>query len=115
MSSTQIIIRSVEMTIYLVQVKHEVKSRLTLSAAGAEGGEGPRNHIQVLANSVVATMLSIAHAIVLSKSSSDSCFSLGHNTADILIVGIVAYVAAFAFARFYFVFDVCFIADTFLL
>ncbi|CAG8138502.1 unnamed protein product [Penicillium olsonii] len=80
----------------VTKVKHEVKSRLTLSAAGAEGGEGPRNHIQVLANSVVATMLSIAHAIVLSKSSSDSCFSLRHNTADILIVGIVANYAAVA-------------------
>lgn len=37
-------------------------------------------------------MLSIAHAIVLSRSASDSCFSLGQKSADILVVGIVAYV-----------------------
>ncbi|KAJ5893707.1 hypothetical protein N7495_005398 [Penicillium taxi] len=80
----------------VTKVKHEIKARLTLSASGADG-EGPRNHIQVLANSVVATVLSIAHAIVLNNSSSDSCFSLGHNAADILMVGIVAnYVAVAA-------------------
>lgn len=73
-------------------MKHEIKSRLTLSATGTEGGEGPRNHIQVLANSVVATILSIAHAVVLAKTGSASCFSLGQNPADILVVGIVAYV-----------------------
>ncbi|CAG8228109.1 unnamed protein product [Penicillium salamii] len=77
----------------VTKVKHDIKSRLTLSAAGAEGGEGPRNHIQVLANSVVATVLSIAHTIVLSRTGSESCFSFGQNTADILVVGIVAYVA----------------------
>jgi uncharacterized membrane protein len=76
------------------QVKHEIKSRLTLSATGAEGGEGSRNHIQVLANSVVATVLSIAHAIVLAKTTNtESCFSLGQNAADVLMVGIVAYVS----------------------
>ncbi|KAK9848704.1 uncharacterized protein MYU51_015451 [Penicillium brevicompactum] len=80
----------------VTKVKHEIKSRLTLSATGAEGGEGPRNHIQVLANSVVATVLSIAHAIVLSRSASDSCFSLGQKSADILVVGIVANYAAVA-------------------
>ncbi|KAJ5165903.1 hypothetical protein N7492_006199 [Penicillium capsulatum] len=81
------------------KVKHDIKSRLTLSATGAEGGEGPRNHIQVLANAGIATVLSIAHAVVLSRSSSDSgsCFSAGHSAADILMVGIVAnYVAVAA-------------------
>ncbi|KAJ6184192.1 hypothetical protein N7519_005493 [Penicillium mononematosum] len=79
------------------QVKHEIKSRLTLSATGAEGGEGSRNHIQVLANSVVATVLSIAHAVVLGKTTNtESCFSLGQNAADILMVGIVANYAAVA-------------------
>ncbi|KAJ5952611.1 uncharacterized protein N7479_011024 [Penicillium vulpinum] len=79
------------------KVKHEIKSRLTLSATGAEGGEGARNHLQVLANSVVATVLSIAHAIVLAKTTStESCFSLGQNAADILMVGIVANYAAVA-------------------
>ncbi|OQE45084.1 hypothetical protein PENCOP_c002G04297 [Penicillium coprophilum] len=81
----------------VTKVKHEIKSHLTLSATGAEGGEGPRNHIQVLANSIVATILSIAHAIVLSKTTgTESCFSLGHNVADILMVGIVANYAAVA-------------------
>lgn len=47
----------------------------------------------MLANSVVATVLSIAHTIVLAKSTgTESCFSLGQNAADILMVGIVAYV-----------------------
>ncbi|KAJ5558849.1 hypothetical protein N7535_009269 [Penicillium sp. DV-2018c] len=78
------------------KVKHDIKSRLTLSATGAEGGEGARNHIQVLANSVVATILSIAHAIVLARTSTESCFSLGRNAADILMVGIVANYAAVA-------------------
>ncbi|KAJ5279189.1 hypothetical protein N7478_004561 [Penicillium angulare] len=75
----------------LIQVKHDVKARLTLSAAGAEGGEGKRNHVQVLANSISATVLAIAHTYVLSKSSpTESCFSFGGSAADILMVGIVA-------------------------
>ncbi|KAJ5770479.1 uncharacterized protein N7511_002530 [Penicillium nucicola] len=81
----------------VTKVKHEIKSRLTLSATGTEGGEGPRNHIQVLANSIVGTILSILHAIVLAKSTdTESCFSLGQNAADILMVGIVANYAAVA-------------------
>ncbi|KAJ5656575.1 hypothetical protein N7507_008525 [Penicillium longicatenatum] len=79
------------------KVKHDIKARLTLSATGTDGGEGARNHIQVLANSVVATVLSIAHAYVLSKNpSTDSCFSLGNNAADVLMVGVVANYAAVA-------------------
>lgn len=72
-------------------MKHDIKSRLTLSATGAEGGEGPRNHIQVLANAGIATVLSIAHAAVLARSPSESCFSSGRSAADVLMVGIVAY------------------------
>ncbi|KAJ5782645.1 hypothetical protein N7457_004419 [Penicillium paradoxum] len=79
------------------KVKHDIKATLTLSATGAQGGEGPRNHLQVLANSFVATILSIAHAIVLAKTpGTESCFSLGQNAADILMVGIVANYAAVA-------------------
>ncbi|KAJ5980708.1 hypothetical protein N7481_008006 [Penicillium waksmanii] len=81
---------------WLLAVKHDIKARLTLSATGAEGGEGPRTHVQVLANSVVATVLSIAHTIVLARSPVESCFSLGHSAADILMVGIVANYAAVA-------------------
>ncbi|KAJ6099052.1 hypothetical protein N7467_000587 [Penicillium canescens] len=81
----------------VTKVKHEIKARLTLSATGTEGGEGPRNHIQVLANSIVATVLSAAHTIVLAKSTgTESCFSLGQKAADILMVGIVANYAAVA-------------------
>ncbi|KAJ5106774.1 hypothetical protein N7456_003449 [Penicillium angulare] len=79
------------------KVKHDVKARLTLSAAGAEGGEGKRNHVQVLANSISATVLTVAHTYVLSKSSpTESCFSFGGSAADILMVGIVAHYCASA-------------------
>lgn len=71
-------------------MKHDIKAKKTLSATGAEGGEGTRNHIQVLANSGVATVLSIAHASVLGRTSAGSCFSFGQSAADILMVGIVA-------------------------
>lgn len=75
------------------QVKHEVKARLTLSATGAEGGEGQRTHIQVLANSVVATVLVLLHAWVLACSDEEEgCFSVGGRAGDVLVVGIVAYV-----------------------
>lgn len=30
------------------KIKHDVKAKLTLSSSGALGGEGARNHIQVL-------------------------------------------------------------------
>ncbi|KAJ5141850.1 hypothetical protein N7526_002845 [Penicillium atrosanguineum] len=76
------------------RVKHDVKARLTLSATGTEGGEGPRNHIQVLANSGVAMILSIVHTMVLARSPAQSCF--GHSSADILMVGVVANYAATA-------------------
>lgn len=76
-----------------VQVKHDVKARLTLSAGGAAGGEGQRNHIQVLANSIVATVLILMH--VRSLRTEDG-FSLGRKSpeTDVLVVGIVAYVNA---------------------
>lgn len=72
------------------QVKHDIKAQKTLSATGTEGGETARNHIQVLANSGVAMILSVAHTAVLARTSADSCFSFGQNAADILMVGIVA-------------------------
>ncbi|KAJ5101998.1 Protein of unknown function DUF92 TMEM19 [Penicillium alfredii] len=83
----------------VTKVKHEVKAHLTLSATGTEGGEGPRNHIQVLANSVVSTVLILAHLAVLGRptaTEAGSCFSLGERAADILVVGIVANYAAVA-------------------
>ncbi|KAF7715246.1 Uncharacterized protein PECH_002135 [Penicillium ucsense] len=79
------------------KVKHDIKARKTLSATGSQGGEGARNHLQVLANSVVATFLSIIHTVYfLRNPSAASCFSFGHHPADILMVGIVANYAAVA-------------------
>ncbi|RAL14981.1 DUF92 domain-containing protein [Aspergillus homomorphus CBS 101889] len=85
----------------VTKVKHEIKSRLTLSATGSDGGEGPRTHVQVLANSIVATVLILAHTYVLAKKSTPShnasrCFSNGRDVADVLMIGIVANYAAVA-------------------
>ncbi|RAL04703.1 DUF92 domain-containing protein [Aspergillus ibericus CBS 121593] len=84
----------------VTKVKHDLKARLTLSATGSEGGEGQRTHIQVLANSVVATVLILLHTYVIAgKSTGQSgaqCFSNGHDAADLLVVGIVANYAAVA-------------------
>ncbi|GAB1193780.1 hypothetical protein APSETT444_003008 [Aspergillus pseudonomiae] len=62
----------------MIKVKHDIKAQLTLSATGSEGGEGQRTHIQVLANSVVATVLILLHTYVL-RGSSAECFE---NAAD---------------------------------
>jgi Integral membrane protein DUF92 len=72
------------------QVKHDVKARLTLSASGASGGEGARTHVQVLANSAVASVLILLHVWQLSKSGVEECWGW---KGDLLVVGIVAYVA----------------------
>jgi len=78
-----------------IQVKHDVKSRLTCSSHGTPGGEGPRNCIQVFANSVVASILILLHAWTLSKGSGgeqDLCWRYGAfgRPSDVLVVGIVA-------------------------
>ncbi|KAL4903796.1 hypothetical protein BDW74DRAFT_34085 [Aspergillus multicolor] len=82
------------------KVKHDIKAQLTLSATGSHGGEGARTHIQVLANSVVATVLALAHAWVLRDNKGDGsapeCFSSGRHAADLLVVGIIANYAAVA-------------------
>ncbi|KAH7326234.1 integral membrane protein DUF92-domain-containing protein [Stachybotrys elegans] len=86
-------------------VKEEVKAKLTVRAKGTSGGEGPRTHIQVLANSLMASIFSIMHANQLrareaalaDPASPDPrgtiCFSWG---GDLLLVGIVANYAAVA-------------------
>ena len=70
-----------------------MKAKLTQSASGASGGEGPRNHIQVIANSGVASVLILLHYWQLKKEgrleSGGLCF---HKKSDVLVVGIVAYV-----------------------
>ena len=74
------------------QVKHDIKAKLTQSATGASGGEGSRTHIQVLANSLAASVLILLHAWQLKKEDSNSkadvCWPRG---SDVLVVGIVAY------------------------
>ncbi|KAL4806277.1 integral membrane protein DUF92-domain-containing protein [Aspergillus unguis] len=80
------------------KVKHDIKAQLTLSATGSHGGEGARTHIQVLANSIVASVLCLAHAWALKNKSSDGngCFSTGRSADDLLVVGIIANYAAVA-------------------
>ncbi|KAH8731039.1 integral membrane protein DUF92-domain-containing protein [Phaeosphaeriaceae sp. PMI808] len=82
----------------VTKVKHEIKASLTQSATGASGGEGPRNHVQVIANSGVASVLVLLHYWHLKKSgrydySKDLCWS---RRSDALVVGIVANYAAVA-------------------
>ncbi|KAH8879987.1 hypothetical protein GQ53DRAFT_17145 [Thozetella sp. PMI_491] len=83
-------------------VKEEHKAKLTVNATGASGGEGPRTHVQVLANSVMASFFSLLHAYQLrlrdrdlaaATSASEAtafgtkCFSWG---GDLLVIGIIA-------------------------
>ncbi|KAI9713413.1 MAG: hypothetical protein M1820_000795 [Bogoriella megaspora] len=79
------------------KVKHGIKARLTQSASsGSSGGEGPRTHIQVLANSAVASVLILLHAYKLSTESNrarSECWAYGR---DLLVVGIIANYAAVA-------------------
>ncbi|KAF2461220.1 integral membrane protein DUF92-domain-containing protein [Lineolata rhizophorae] len=77
----------------VTKVKHDVKAHLTHSSSGSPGGEGPRNHVQVLANSAVASVLVLLHTYTLSKRDPEPCW--GHRS-DVLVVGIVANYAAVA-------------------
>jgi hypothetical protein len=74
------------------QVKHDIKAKLTQSATGSSGGEGSRNHVQVIANSGVASVLILLHLWQLKSEGryddKDLCW---HRGSDALIVGIVAY------------------------
>ncbi|KAH9207430.1 integral membrane protein DUF92-domain-containing protein [Leptodontidium sp. 2 PMI_412] len=84
----------------VTKIKHDVKAKLTMSASGKSGGEGARTHVQVLANSGVASILTLLHAYqlyrrnegVLPRSSTD-CYAW---PGDLLVVGIVANYAAVA-------------------
>ncbi|KAI1492539.1 integral membrane protein DUF92 [Biscogniauxia mediterranea] len=83
------------------KVKKDVKDRLTVNAQGSPGGEGPRTHVQVLANSLMASVLSLMHTYQLRKRAEaiaageapdgSFCFSWG---GDLLVVGIIANYAA---------------------
>ncbi|CAH0004909.1 unnamed protein product [Clonostachys byssicola] len=86
-------------------VKEDIKAKLTLHSKGSSGGEGPRTHIQVLANSLVASILSIAHGYQLRSRQAaladqnapapvgTLCYSWG---GDLLVIGIIANYAAVA-------------------
>ena len=43
------------------KVHHAKKAHLTLSSSGSQAGEGPRTHVQVLANSACASLLILVH------------------------------------------------------
>ncbi|KAH7054515.1 integral membrane protein DUF92-domain-containing protein [Macrophomina phaseolina] len=77
------------------KVKHDVKARLTQSSSGTSGGEGPRTHVQVLANSLVASVLILLHTYQLSRSASRKTECWAPET-DLPVVGIVANYAAVA-------------------
>ncbi|KAI1932071.1 hypothetical protein LOZ65_000885 [Ophidiomyces ophidiicola] len=76
----------------VTKVKHSIKAKLTVTASGAVGGDGPRTHVQVLANSAVASVLILLYTLQLyrKQQSSPPCFVYGE---DLLTVGIVAWVS----------------------
>ncbi|OTA89347.1 hypothetical protein M434DRAFT_14562 [Hypoxylon sp. CO27-5] len=86
----------------VTKIKADVKARLTLSSQGTTGGEGPRTHVQVLANSLMASILTLLHAYQLHArrdgvathreiSESSFCYKWG---GDLLVIGIIANYAA---------------------
>ncbi|KAJ6780318.1 hypothetical protein PWT90_05315 [Aphanocladium album] len=89
----------------VTKIKKDVKAKLTLSAGGDSGGEGPRTHVQVFANSLVASILSILHArqlqqraaaLVDPNTPSPSGYLCYAYPGDVLMVGIMANYAAVA-------------------
>lgn len=69
------------------KVKHREKAKLTLSSSGSSGGEGPRTHIQVLANSACASVLCLLeyltrqnHSWASSLLTTNSCFTLSSSS-----------------------------------
>ncbi|KAI5291307.1 hypothetical protein KEM54_005486 [Ascosphaera aggregata] len=78
------------------KVKHGIKARLTISSGGSSGGEGPRTHVQVLANSGVASLLSLLHVWKLWRNQREfSCIRYGRGD-DLFMIGIIANYAAVA-------------------
>ncbi|KAL9123869.1 MAG: hypothetical protein Q9217_006743 [Psora testacea] len=82
----------------VTKVKHDIKAGLTLPSSGASGEEGARTHIQVLANSLVASILIFLHYRQLkirSRTSfaSEDCWAY---KGDLLVVGIISNYAAVA-------------------
>lgn len=87
----------------VTHIKKDVKAKLTVSASGNSGGEGPRTHVQVLSNSLMASILVLLHTYQLRKRrdallagenpEGTFCYSWG---GDLLVVGIIANYAAVA-------------------
>ncbi|PFH57900.1 hypothetical protein XA68_14436 [Ophiocordyceps unilateralis] len=89
----------------VTHIKENVKATLTQHSNGASGGEGSRTHVQVLANSLMASTLSLMHAYQLRSrqaalANADApnpegtmCFSWG---GDVLVIGMIANYAAVA-------------------
>jgi uncharacterized protein (TIGR00297 family) len=80
------------------KVKADIKSSLTLSSSGSSGGEGPRTHVQVLANSLCASILILLHVYMLSHYSPEvdsNCLAYGGGSL-LLTAGIVSNYAAVA-------------------
>ncbi|KAI1442567.1 integral membrane protein DUF92-domain-containing protein [Annulohypoxylon stygium] len=86
----------------VTKIKADVKASLTLHSQGSTGGEGPRTHVQVLANSLMASILTLLHAYQLHTRRNavlshreipqgSFCYKWG---GDILVVGIIANYAA---------------------
>ncbi|KAI4242170.1 MAG: hypothetical protein L6R40_004213 [Gallowayella cf. fulva] len=86
--------------VFSPRVKHDVKARLTLASSGSSGGESQRTHIQVLANSAVASALILLHyrqllARAKSGDASQACWRYGE---DLLPASNYAAVAADTFS-----------------
>ncbi|KAL8784849.1 MAG: hypothetical protein Q9213_003753 [Squamulea squamosa] len=82
----------------VTKVKHDIKAGLTLSSTGSSGGETRRTHVQVLANSVVASLLILLHyrQLLLRDKRGDASQGCWPYASDILVVGIVSNYAAVA-------------------
>ncbi|CAJ2502600.1 Uu.00g099940.m01.CDS01 [Anthostomella pinea] len=84
-------------------IKKDTKAGLTLHSAGSSGGEGPRTHVQVLANSLMSSIFTLLHAYQLRQRreaigarefpGGSFCYSWG---GDLLVIGIIANYAAVA-------------------
>lgn len=75
------------------KVNHALKRRLTLSATGSEGGESQRTHVQVLANSAVASVLVLVQVFLVGTdhwNKDGGCFSFSSGRgSDLVMIGIV--------------------------
>ncbi|KFA46694.1 hypothetical protein S40293_08066 [Stachybotrys chartarum IBT 40293] len=89
----------------VTHVKESVKASMTVGSKGTPGGEGARTHVQVLANSLMASILTVLHAnqlharadALMDPNTPDPkgtiCYSWG---GDVLLVGVIANYAAVA-------------------